>query len=116
MVAKRNPEKSMESYIRIASAKFSGEKAAFSLRISSMSSVIYVETSIPSFYFDVRASAEMQAKRKWTREWWDSPKYDAELVIGLPVLFELQRIPTEKRDKALALIQDLPVQTLSECK
>jgi hypothetical protein len=74
-----------------------------------MSAVIYIETSIPSFYFDTRTSAEMQAKRQWTREWWNAQKFDVELVIGLPVIRELEQIPTDKRAKALALIQLLPI-------
>jgi hypothetical protein len=36
-----------------------------------MNLLIYVETSILSFYFDTRPSLQMQARREWTREWWD---------------------------------------------
>jgi hypothetical protein len=80
-----------------------------------MSSVIYVETSIPSFYFDTRTSTEMRAKRKWTREWWDAPKIDTDLVTSLPVLRELERIPNEtKRQKSLALIQNVLLLPYSE--
>jgi len=35
-----------------------------------MRSRAYVETSIPSFYFETRPEAEMVARRGWTREWW----------------------------------------------
>jgi hypothetical protein len=31
---------------------------------------IYVETSIPSFYYEVRSEPEMVARRDWTRKWW----------------------------------------------
>jgi len=30
---------------------------------------VYVETSSPSFYFEVRTEPEMLARRQWTREW-----------------------------------------------
>ena len=30
----------------------------------------YVETSIPSFYFETRTEPEMVARRTWTRAWW----------------------------------------------
>jgi len=37
------------------------------------------------------------------------PKFDQELVIGLPVISELEETPQPKRDKTLALISDLRV-------
>ena len=37
-----------------------------------MNRLIYVETSIPSFYFETRGQPEHQARRNWTREWWDN--------------------------------------------
>jgi len=37
-----------------------------------MSRRTYVETSIPSFYFELRPQAEMVARREWTRAWWAS--------------------------------------------
>ncbi len=79
-----------------------------------MSALIYVETSVPSFYFETRPEPEMQAKRKWTREWWDAPKFGVELVTGFPVHRELQVAPARKRDKALALIENLPVLPYTE--
>ena len=30
---------------------------------------VYIETSIPSFYFEVRGAPEMAARREWTRAW-----------------------------------------------
>ncbi len=36
-----------------------------------MSQLIYIETSIPDFDFEMRPEAEIQARREWTREWWD---------------------------------------------
>jgi hypothetical protein len=40
-----------------------------------MNQLIYVETSIPSFYFETRPGAQMQARREWTREWWELAKW-----------------------------------------
>ncbi len=31
---------------------------------------VYVETTVPSFYYEVRAEPEMVARRDWTRQWW----------------------------------------------
>lgn len=74
-----------------------------------MATLIYVETSVPSFYFDSRTEPDMQSRRDWTREWWALPKWNQELVIGLPVLAELEETPQPKRNKALALIADLRI-------
>ena len=74
-----------------------------------MSTLIYVETSVPSFYFDTRRRAEMQARRQWTRRWWNTPKFDTDLVVGFPVLAELDHAPSPKREQALALIRPLEV-------
>ena len=32
----------------------------------------YIETSIPSFYYEVRTEPTMAARREWTRNWWDN--------------------------------------------
>ena len=74
-----------------------------------MSTLIYVETSIPSFYFDTRRDVEMQARRKWTRLWWGLPKAEFDLVTGFPVLAELDQAPSPKREQALNLIRGLEV-------
>lgn len=38
--------------------------------VHTMGATIYVETTIPSFYYEVRTEPEMLARRSWTREWW----------------------------------------------
>ena len=74
-----------------------------------MNTLVYVETSVPSFYFDTRHEPEMKARQHWTRQWWDSPKWGEERVIGLPVIAELEEAPPAKRDKALVLLADLRI-------
>ena len=37
-----------------------------------MKSQIYIETSIPSFYYEDRTEPEAIARREWTRSWWDN--------------------------------------------
>lgn len=51
-----------------------------------MKKLIYIETSVPSFYFEVRAEPEMVARRNWTRQWWDSQRYYYQLVTSLAVI------------------------------
>jgi predicted nucleic acid-binding protein len=74
-----------------------------------MSMLIYVETSIPSFYFETRREVEMQARRNWTRLWWNLAKPGVNLVTGFPVLAELGLAPSPKREQTLQLLSDLEV-------
>jgi predicted nucleic acid-binding protein len=74
-----------------------------------MNKLLYVETSIPSFYFDTRTDPLMVARRKWTRLWWSLPKPGTDLVTGFPVHAELDRAPSPKRERALQLIRDLEI-------
>ena len=58
-----------------------------------MNQLIYVETSIPSFYFETRPGAQMQARREWTRDWWAVAALTEELVSSLGVIDELSHTP-----------------------
>jgi len=72
-----------------------------------MNQLIYVETSIPSFYFETRQQATIQARRLWTREWWEVAKWRDELVSSLWVIRELEETPEPKRSECLDLMQEL---------
>jgi predicted nucleic acid-binding protein len=72
-----------------------------------VSTFVYVETTIPSFYFETRSDPEIQIRRDWTRQWWDQPKIDQVLVTSIIVLQELENIPGAKRSSALDLISPL---------
>lgn len=69
-----------------------------------MSALIYIETSVPSFYYETRLDRDLQSRRDWTRQWWALPRFDQEWVTGLPVISELEETPQPKREKVLALI------------
>lgn len=74
-----------------------------------MSQLIYIETSIPSFYHEARTAPQFQTMREWTREWWDVAMLRDEFVTSEPVLIELERTPEPKRSQAFALIARLPL-------
>jgi len=74
-----------------------------------MSRLIYIETSIPSFYFDTRSVVELRARHNWTLRWWDEPVAGDERVTSSVVLEELERAPEPKRRQCLALIGKLPL-------
>jgi hypothetical protein len=52
---------------------------------------VYIETTIPSFYFEPRTEPEMVARRDWTRTWWDKTSGDQryEGVTSAAVIEEL---------------------------
>lgn len=73
-----------------------------------MNQLIYVETGIPSFYFETRLTVpENQARRNWTRRWWDKAQTEDTLVTSLAVIDELSAAPEPKRGDALNLIDKL---------
>ncbi len=74
-----------------------------------MSQLIYIETSILSFYYETRTETQFQARRQWTREWWKLARVRDELVTSLAVIAELEAAPPPKRTEGIALIEPLPL-------
>jgi predicted nucleic acid-binding protein len=76
-----------------------------------MSLKIYIETTIPSFYFETRRNVECVSRRNWTRRWWDEHRHEHELATSLVVRDELHdsKYPEAKRRNALALLDELPL-------
>ena len=68
---------------------------------------VYVETSIPSFYHEVRREPDMVARRQWTREWWDSYRGGYALVTSIPVIEELEAGGHPKKRECLRLVKDV---------
>lgn len=73
-----------------------------------MKAKVYIETTIPSFYYEVRTEPEMVARRAWTRQWWNE-RGDYTTVTSAAVLDELGKGEYTERDNALALLDDLPL-------
>ena len=71
-------------------------------------SSIYIETTIPSFYYTARTDTQSLARMDWTREWWDTFSPKSELFSSAPVIVELERGTREaEKNQRLALIQGL---------
>jgi hypothetical protein len=68
---------------------------------------VYIETSIPSFYYEDRTSPGMVARREWTRQWWAHEKDRYELVTSAAVLNELKRSSFPNQEKCLALMEQV---------
>ena len=74
-----------------------------------MARKVYVETTIPSFYHEVRTEPEMIARKNWTRSWWENRSDQYLLVTSEAVIDELQSGEFPNKDKALGLIASLPL-------
>jgi hypothetical protein len=70
---------------------------------------VYIETTILSFYYEVRTEPEMIARRNWTRDWWDSRRQAYQLVTSVAVIDELQTGTFPNQDQAVALLMDIPL-------
>ena len=75
---------------------------------------VYIETTIPSFYFEKRGEPEMVARRNWTREWWKSYRQLFQLTTSEAVLAELGEGDYESRDEAIALLDDVELLALPD--
>ncbi|MBI3986105.1 MAG: type II toxin-antitoxin system VapC family toxin [Lentisphaerae bacterium] len=69
---------------------------------------VYIETSIPSFFYETRQEPEMVARRTWTREWWDRYRDGYELVTSEGVVAELEEGEYPTQADAVALVAGLP--------
>ena len=70
---------------------------------------VYVETTIPSFYYEERPAPDVVARREWTRRWWEDAPVHYELVTSPAVLDELGRGVPERSEKWLFLVRNLPL-------
>jgi hypothetical protein len=70
---------------------------------------VYLDATIPSFYYEDRPGTVMQAWREITVQFWDEARDRYELYVSDETLRELQDTgyPEEKRDKCLAIISDV---------
>jgi hypothetical protein len=70
---------------------------------------VYVETTIPSAYWEERPQPEMVARRNWTRRWWDEERIKYEAVTGSSVIEELSEGTHPRQAEKLALADALEV-------
>lgn len=74
-----------------------------------MKQKVYIETSIPSFYYEERTEPAAIVRKEWTRRWWNNYRDQYFLVTSPAVLDELSNCKEPKRQRALGLISELPL-------
>jgi len=67
---------------------------------SALKTRVFIETTIPSFYFETRTDRRSQDWRDQTRLWWDRLSARYELVTSPLVLVEFRRSPSHKSAEA----------------
>ena len=68
---------------------------------------LYIETTIPSFYFTLRTDPESVARMNWTRRWWSEFGRQFSFVSSPAVIAELRRGSGETTDQRIALLRDV---------
>ncbi len=77
-----------------------------------MATKVYIETSIPSFYYEGRTEPEMVARRQWTRQWWDDFGSGYQRLTSVATLDELRRGDHPHKKEAVELVSALPLLTV----
>ncbi len=75
---------------------------------------IYVESTIPAFYHEVRTEPEMVARREWTRRWWDERGREYELLTSVAAIDELSRGEYEGQESVLETLASVPLVPIDE--
>jgi predicted nucleic acid-binding protein len=70
---------------------------------------LYIETTIPSFYYKQRPEPEMVARCNWTRQWWDEQITAFEAATSYLVIEELEKGDHPQKAEKLALLKPLPL-------
>ena len=69
-----------------------------------MKSTVYIETTIPSFYYETRDSAEFVAMKNWTRQWWNTRRSFFTCFSSIAVLDELEDGNHPKKKEKIHLL------------
>jgi len=67
---------------------------------------VYIETTIPSFYYTLRTDVESVARMNWTRRWWSEFARQFTLVSSPAVVAELRRGTGKTTSQRISLLKD----------
>jgi len=72
-----------------------------------MKPTVYIETSIPSFYYETRKEAKFVAMKQWTHDWWHNDMHNYSCFTSDAVINELEIGEHPKKLDKLGLIDTL---------
>ena len=75
---------------------------------------VYIETSIPSFYYTLRTDPESVARMHWTRQWWEAYAAEATLVTSVAVIDELQEGTGGRNEERISLLDQAMVLPITD--
>ncbi len=75
---------------------------------------IYIETTIPSFYYTLRTDPESVARMHWTRQWWLEYAAESTLVTSAAVIDELCKGRSEKNKERVSLLDQASVLPITD--
>lgn len=75
---------------------------------------VYIETTIPSFYFTLRTDPESLARMSWTRRWWSECSGAFKLVTSPAVIGELRRGTQPAVQSRIELLKGIELLDLTE--
>jgi predicted nucleic acid-binding protein len=70
--------------------------------------LVYIETTVPNFYYDFRPDPAIIERRTWTRAWWASAADRYKLLTSEAVVEELERGTSRFVPLRLQLLRNLP--------
>ena len=74
-----------------------------------MKPTVYIETTIPNFYYETRTEADIVVRKQWTQEWWENKRHKYDLITSNAVLEELNSGNYPNKDKIIKLLDDIPL-------
>ncbi len=72
-----------------------------------MKPTVYIETTIPSFYYSDRTEQDMVVVKDWTREWWREESLNYDLVSSVAVVDELKQGDHSKKEEKIRLLESV---------
>nr|VFJ42666.1 MAG: PIN domain-containing protein [Candidatus Kentron sp. FW]VFJ56876.1 MAG: PIN domain-containing protein [Candidatus Kentron sp. FW] len=76
--------------------------------------IVYIETSIPSFYHTLRTDPESVARMHWTRRWWREYVDKGSFITSVAVIEELRRGTAGKNEERISLLDQATVLPISD--
>jgi predicted nucleic acid-binding protein len=75
---------------------------------------VYLETTIPSFYYTLRTDPESVARMHWTRRWWAEQAFNFELLSSAAVIAELRRGSSDRTQARIELLEGVELLEITE--